>query len=353
MGKGRPRKNLGKRYDRMQRAFMVFNWLSGKPKKQICREVGIKKPNLNSILTKYKLTGDVEDSPRSGRPRCTTPREDRTIVRMSNNDRHLTAKAIALKHAPSFTKKRISIKTVKRRLAASNLNGRVARRKPLLRPENKTRRLEWAKEHADWTKEDWRKVIFSDESPFTLFQDGGKIYVRRRPGEEFLEECIMPTVKHGGGSIQVWGCFNYGAKGPLYRIKGIMDGEKYRQILIHQMAPFLKDLKGDLGVEPIFQHDNDPKHTCKKVGTYLNNKQFQVLSWPSQSPDLNPIEHAWRQLKLAIYARTDKASNLDEVFEIAKEEWEKLPMANLEKLVNSMPKRIQEVIAAKGGHIGY
>jgi transposase len=272
---------------------------------------------------------------------------------MSNNDRHLTAKAIALKQAPSFTKKRISVTTVKRRLATVDLNGRVARRKPLLRPENKKRRLEWAKAHADWTAEDWRKVIFSDESPFTLFQEGGKIYVRRRPAEEFLEECIEPTVKHGGGSIQVWGCFNYGSKGPLYRIQGIMDGEKYRQILIHHMAPFLKDLKGDLGVEPIFQQDNDPKHTCKKVKKYLENKKFKVLDWPSQSPDLNPIEHAWRQLKLAIYARTDHASNLDEVFEIAKEEWLKLPMANLEKLVNSMPKRIQEVIAAKGGHTGY
>jgi hypothetical protein len=90
----------------------------------------------------------------------------------------------------------------------------VARKKPWLSKENIKKRFEWAKEYRHWTKEDWRKVIFSDESPFTLFPDSGKMYVRRRIGEEFLPECLRGTVKFGGGKNQVWGCFNYNGAGP-------------------------------------------------------------------------------------------------------------------------------------------
>jgi hypothetical protein len=337
----------------MERAFIVFRWLNGDGIKKLARENEVDRKPIQKLIKKYQLTGEVFDYPHTGRKRKTSEREDRTIQRISKKDRFLTAKAIALKEAPNFVKNKISTTTVRRRLKEKELNGRVAAKKPLLKPLNKKRRLEWAKAHADWTSEMWRRVIFSDESPFQVFQDGGKIYVRRQPGERFSEECILPTVKHGGGSIQVWGCFNYSGKGPLKRIEGIMDGEMYRRILVYQMAPFLKNLKGEIGVEPIFQHDNDPKHTSKKAQKYLSNKEFEVLDWPSQSPDLNPIEHVWRQLKLAIFLRTDKASSLDEVFNIVKEEWDKFPLANLHKLVDSMPDRIQEVIAAKGGHTHY
>src|ERR1700761_7342561 len=122
----------------------------------------------------------VKDLPKSGRPRKTTPREDRHIDFTSLQNRRLTGKAIALKHAPSFTKNRLSINSVKGRLREVGLNGRVARKKPWLSKENIKKRFEWAKEHKNWTKEDWRRVIFSDESPFTLFPDSGKMYVRRR-----------------------------------------------------------------------------------------------------------------------------------------------------------------------------
>jgi hypothetical protein len=98
-------------------------------------------------------------------------------------------------------------------------------------------------------------VVFSDETPFTLFQWAGKQYVRRRPGEEFLDECLNPTVKHGGGKIQVWGCFSWNEPGPLYRVKGLMDGKQYRQILKTHMAPYLKEFKEEMKFdEVIFQH---------------------------------------------------------------------------------------------------
>jgi hypothetical protein len=223
----------------------------------------------------------------------------------------------------------------------------------LLKPEQKEKRFQWAKEHLDWTVEDWKKVAFSDETPLCLFQSFGRKFIWVFPGEQYLDKNVNPTVKHGGGKIQIWGIFSYWGAGPLYRVKGIMDGEQYRQILIHHMAPHVKDLEGKTGIEIIFQHDNDPKHTCNKVKNYLNNKQMRVLKWVSQSPDINPIENGWHLLKNRIAHRQRKATNLDEVFEIAKEEWSNISTEVLQNLIGSMPRRVKAVYEAKGGHTKY
>jgi hypothetical protein len=141
--------------------------------------------------------------------------------------------------------------------------------------------------------------------------------------------------------------------GPLYRINGIMDAKKYHQILVHHMAPYIKTLSGKQGVELIFQHDNDPKHKAKLVTTYLNKKKLMVLDWVAQSPDINPIENAWKHLKERMSRRTYRPSNLDELFEIVKEEWNSIPVEFFRNLIRSMPRRCAAVYANKGGHTKY
>lgn len=80
-------------------------------------------------------------------------------------------------------------------------------KKPLLREVNRKKRLARAKEHRRWTIAEWKKVLWSDESKFEIFGNKRKIYVRRKVNERFSKNCIVPTVKHGGGSVMVWGCF--------------------------------------------------------------------------------------------------------------------------------------------------
>ena len=73
----------------------------------------------------------------------------------------------------------------------------------------------------------------------------------------------------------------------------------------------------------VFQHDNDPKHTAKATKEWLKKKHIKVMEGPSQSPDLNPIENLWRELKLQVAKQQPR--NLKDLERICKEEWIKVP----------------------------
>uniref|UniRef100_A0A9J7YBH3 Tc1-like transposase DDE domain-containing protein n=1 Tax=Cyprinus carpio carpio TaxID=630221 RepID=A0A9J7YBH3_CYPCA len=132
-------------------------------------------------------------------------------------------------------------------------------------------------------------------------------------------------------------------------IEGKMNAAKYRDILDKNLLQSVQDLR--LGRRFTFQQDNDPKHTAKITKEWLHNNSVTVLEWPSQSPDLNPIEHLWRDLKIAVHQRLP--SNLTELERICKEEWQRIPKSRCEKLVASFPKRLMAVLDQKGASTKY
>ena len=131
--------------------------------------------------------------------------------------------------------------TVKRTLADFRMHGRIARRKSFLSVANRKKRLQFALEHKDWTVEHWGKIIFSDESKFNLYKSNGCTYVGRNSGEALNPCCIQQTVKHGGGSIMVWGAFTFLKLSTLPRISHRLDAQGYIQLLKDNLLPFLME----------------------------------------------------------------------------------------------------------------
>ncbi len=122
-----------------------------------------------------------------------------------------------------------------------------------------------------------------------------------------------------------------------------MDGALYREILANNLLPSVKELK--MGRGWVFQHDNDPKHTAWATKEWLRKKHFKVLEWPSQSPDLNPIENLWRELKLCVAQR--QPQNPKDLEKTCMEEWAKIPAAVCANLVKDYRKRLTSVIVNK------
>ncbi len=121
-----------------------------------------------------------------------------------------------------------------------------------------------------------------------LFGKNSTCRVWRRKNAELHPKNTIPTVKHGGGNIMLWGCFSAKGPGRLICVKERMNGAMYREILSENLLPSARALK--MKRCWVFQHDNDPKHTARATKEWLRKKHFKVLEWPSQSPDLNPIE---------------------------------------------------------------
>ena len=158
--------------------------------------------------------------------------------------------------------------------------------------------------------------------------------------------------KHGGGSIQAWGCFSYNGVGDLYRINDILTKEKYRSILQRHAIPSGLKLCGHGFV---LQQDDDPKYTSKLSRKYLQRKEdhgvLAVMDFPPQSPDLNPIKHLLEHLKRnkTKYAITCQ----DTLWHAMNVCWKNLKPEIIHKLIESMPKRVWAVLKAKGGYAKY
>lgn len=316
--------------------------LKGESYSHIAGRFDVSKSTVAYLVKQFRETGDVKRRQIPGRPKCTTEREDMLLARLCKKDPFKSASRLnaemRVDHGVSM-----SVTTTKKRLKDSVLSARRPVKKPLVSKKNRKARLEFAKSHLDWTTQQWGKILWSDESKYMLFSSDGVKYVRRPDNQRTNPRYMVPTMKHGGGNIMVWGCFSRDGVGPLHRIDGIMDKEMYRDILTNVMLPHAKD-KMCRGW--VFQQDNDPKHTSGLVKDWFKSKKVRLVEWPSQSPDLNPIEHLWEELDRRCKGRNP--SNKNDLFEMFKKEWNNIPLSTLVNLVDSMPRRCSAVIKAKG-----
>ncbi len=238
-------------------------------------------------------------------------------MRRVEENRHASSLQLS-KEVESQTGVTISRDTIRRTLQRNGMHGCRPRNKPLLKPRHKKARLEFARAHADKDEDYWDSILWSDETKINVFGTDGFKTVWRRKGEEYKEKCMVPTVKHGGGSVLMWGCMSAAGVGELHFIDGIMNSQMYCSILKEKILPSLRAL----GRRELFQHDNDPKHTSKATVGFLKKSRVKVIQWQSMSPDLNPIEHLWGILKRQVEHHSP--SSIQSLKEVILEEWKKI-----------------------------
>ena len=212
--------------------------------------------------------------------------------------------------------------------------------------------MNFTEKYKNWTVEDWKRVWWSDETKINRLGSDGKRYVWKQAREGLNDRLIQETVKFGGENLMMWGCMEWEGVGYACKIDGKMDGELYEAILEDELMNTLDYYDQNLE-DIIFQHDNDSKHTCKRVKKWIQDCGMEVLDWPAQSPDLNPIEHLWHYLKRRLMEYEDQAGGINELWRRTEVEWEKIPKEECQKLIESMPRRIAAVIRAKGGYTKY
>ena len=146
----------------------------------------------------------------------------------------------------------------------------------------------------------------------------------------------------------MWGCFSWHGLGPLVRIDGRINSERYiEEILGYHVVPFLEEFEEEYG-EYLFQQDNAPIYVSTRTRNFVEEMAICLLPWPGQSPDLNPIEHLWDELEHRIRAKQNHPKNLRELEVLLQECWSEISCEVYQKLVTSMVHRIEAVIKARG-----
>ena len=151
----------------------------------------------------------------------------------------------------------------------------------------------------------------------------------------------------GEASIMVWGAMSYDGVGHLTVVEGSITGETCRQTLQKHFLPLVVSRRRRKK-ETILKDNNAPVHRANLVKAWKKRNNLKCMEWTAQSPDLNPIENLWMTLKRGISARYPSPANITELTEVVQEEWKRIPLIHVQKLVRSMATRVKMVIKAKG-----
>lgn len=327
---------------------------AGQNQSAVARQLNISRYSVRRVYQRYRETGGFERRRGSGRARATTQRDNRFLVTTALRNRRLTAVELA-QQLQQVREVVVSRWTVRRRLAEGGLTAHRPANGPKLTPAHRRARFRFAQEHVNWTADQWKAVLFSDESRMCLHDNDGRGRVYRRRSERFSQCCITERVAYGGGSCMFWGGISLERKTELVFIVGAnirrqtrgLTSQRYiEEVLQEHVVPFGRLI----GSNFLFMHDNARPHTAAIVRQYLQEVNVPVMEWPARSPDLNPIEHLWDELKRKIRGRNSAPANLQELQNALKEEWDAMPQDFIRNLIESMGNRCEAVIRARGGN---
>ncbi|GFT73899.1 transposable element Tcb2 transposase [Trichonephila clavipes] len=233
------------------------------------------------------------------------------------------------------------VQSEERPLTEVGLRSRRPLRRLPLTPHHRQCRLDFCRPRATWSVTDWRRVVFSDESRFSLSADDHRTRVWRRSGQRSDLAFIVERHTAISQGVTVWEQF-LGTRSSLVVLQGTLTARRYvDDILTPIVLPMLSSRPG-----AIYQQDNARPHTARLSQQCLQG--YDVLPWPARSPDLSPIEHVWTRWE-GNCSRRDTGELTAQMQRL----WQDLPQGVISDLIESMPRRISACIAARGGFTTY
>jgi hypothetical protein len=356
----------------------------------------------------------VEDAPKSGRPIKATNKVKGQVVQVlkkNSTTRQLSTLAISQIVAKIGTV--ISARTVWNILNSLGYSPCKPTTKPGLTTEAKALRLKWCLEHAHWTLEDWKNVIWSDETSVTMGSQRGRIRVWRLSSEAYQHHCVRHRWK-GFKEFMFWGCFSYDKKGPCHiweeeTKKEKKEADKWLNVRNEEFEPIkklewelttgmrrLRATRNNPGKKPtwkwnkdngklernskggidwyryhrvilekklipfakecqkdrpktIIQDDNASAHRHWYHEHMFDIWKVEKLLWPPNSPDLNAIEPPWFYMKKET-TKHGKATSQAQLKEDWEACWEAIEQVKIQAWIERIPRHIQEVISLEGGN---
>jgi transposase len=180
----------------------------------------------------------------------------------------------------------------------------------------------------------------------------GRVRVWRQPNTAYAERIIVDTVPFGGGSVMVWGCVSYDCKLDLITVRGNLNGQIFRQTILEtSVVPHFDN--HPLNTRPVFMDDNARSQIARVVTDYLCDEWITTLPWPARSPDLNQIEHIWDIIGRRVKERIPPVQTLNELEQTLHQEWQRLTLVQIRRLVGSMRRRLAAVIRVNGSYTNY
>ena len=345
------RKNGAKQVTEQRRTVIVEMVRAGLSQSYVASFYGMPRSSVTSIVRRNRLAAISTPLKRRGPKHQLTERCIRRLLRDVHYHRFQPLHVIAANFR-TVTGKRISVSTIRRYIHNQGIESYVAVSKPYLSPRNIAARMQWATLHQGWTIAHWSRVAFSDESSFNVKPKTLRKRVWRKVGNRYKTVNLVPTFKSGYVSISVWAAFSMHGRTPLIRIAGNLNQYKYKDILEKHLVPFAEARHGGFN-KFILQQENCGAHRAKSVAAYLEAKGIDLLQWPAQSPDLNPIENAWAILKRRLRESSTYPSNADSLFAAISDVWDNMPDTYFKNLISSMASRVEYVKRVRGHSTKY